>query len=78
MIEFETIFKILILAGGGAMILLASGFAIKALVRKPQLPPGDADRVGDLEARLAELEERVDFTERALTDVRGRAQIPKP
>jgi len=48
-----------------------------------------AERVGELEARLAEfdnlpnvetrlaeLEERLDFTERALVDVRARAQLP--
>lgn len=30
----------------------------------------------DVEARLGELEERLDFTERALIDVRARANLP--
>jgi len=34
------------------------------------------DQLPNLETRLAELEERLDFTERALVEVRGRAQLP--
>jgi hypothetical protein len=34
------------------------------------------DRLPDVDARLAELEERLDFVERALIDVRARAQLP--
>lgn len=36
----------------------------------------DPDQLQDVEGRLAELEERLDFTERALVDVRTRAQVP--
>jgi hypothetical protein len=36
----------------------------------------DLDKVQNLEGRLAELEERLDFTERALADVRSRPQRP--
>jgi len=36
----------------------------------------ELDKVQDLEGRLADLEERLDFTERALVDVRSRAQRP--
>jgi len=34
------------------------------------------DGLPNLETRLAELEERLDFTERALIEVRARAQLP--
>jgi hypothetical protein len=34
------------------------------------------DTLQDVQGRLAELEERLDFTERALVDVRTRAQQP--
>lgn len=37
-----------------------------------------ADRLRALEGRLGELEERLDFTERVLTEVRARGQIPRP
>lgn len=36
----------------------------------------DLDKLQGVEGRLAELEERLDFTERALVDVRTRAQHP--
>jgi hypothetical protein len=36
----------------------------------------DLDKLQDVEGRLAELEDRLDFTERALVDVRTRAQVP--
>jgi DNA segregation ATPase FtsK/SpoIIIE-like protein len=36
----------------------------------------DPAQLQDVEGRLAELEERLDFTERALVDVRNRAQQP--
>ena len=36
----------------------------------------DLDNLQDVEGRLTELGERLDFTERALVDVRTRAQLP--
>ena len=36
----------------------------------------DLGMLPDVEGRLAELEERLDFTERALVEVRTRAQLP--
>lgn len=36
----------------------------------------ELDRLPDVDARLVELEERLDFVERALIDVRARAQLP--
>jgi len=76
--DFETIIKVLVLAGGVMLILIASAFALKGLRKNPSMESGVADTLRELEGRLGELEERVDFTERALTEVRARAQIPKP
>lgn len=39
-------------------------------------PPSDLNSLQDMEGRLADLEERLDFTERALVDVRNR--VPPP
>jgi hypothetical protein len=39
-------------------------------------PSADVGQLKDVEGRLAELEERLDFTERVLGDVRARAQQP--
>jgi len=75
--DFDTIIKVLVLAGGVMMILFGAGFALKGLRRKPSVESGVADRLHELEGRLGELEERVDFTERALTEVRARGEIPK-
>ncbi|HEY6852632.1 MAG TPA: hypothetical protein VI139_00180 [Gemmatimonadales bacterium] len=36
----------------------------------------EIDQLPDVAARLAEVEERVDFAERALVDIRQRAQLP--
>ena len=36
----------------------------------------ELDGAQDVAARLAEVEERLDFTERALVDIRQRAQLP--
>ncbi len=75
--DFETVLKLLVLVGGFALIFVATGFALKGLRKRPAIEPDAADRLHELEGRLAELEARVDVTERVLADVRGRAQIPK-
>lgn len=58
-------------------VLFALGAQRLAARRRPPVESGGADKLRDLEDRLVELEERLDFTERALTDVRARGQIPK-
>ena len=45
-------------------------------VRELEARLAEFDKLNGLETRLAELEERLDFTERALIDVRARAQLP--
>ncbi len=74
--EFETIFKFLVLFGGFMGIMVAAGFGFKKVGQKPAASPEALDKLANLEARLADIEERLDFTERALTEVRTRAQIP--
>jgi hypothetical protein len=74
--EFETIFKLLVLFGGFMGIIVAAGFGFKKVGQKPAEDPGVIAKLKDLEARLADIEERLDFTERALSDVRNRAQFP--
>ena len=69
-----------------AHALLAAAFAVWAvqLRRRGRQALPDAstaerltEREGpEFDARLAELEERLDFVERALIDVRARAQLP--
>ncbi|MGH7645304.1 MAG: hypothetical protein ACREMR_06930 [Gemmatimonadales bacterium] len=74
--EFETIFKFFVLFGGFMGIIVAAGFGFKRVGQKPTEDPRVLDKLTDLEARLGDIEERLDFTERALTDLRGRVQIP--
>ena len=63
---------------------------LRRLKREPLSDGSTAERLAEIEARLAELgesanvetrlaelEERLDFTERALIEVRGRAQLPR-
>jgi hypothetical protein len=63
-------------------IALAAGFGFRFLFRKSPSQIDDdrlnevASRLASLEAKLAELEERMDFTDRVLTDVRSRLQLP--
>jgi hypothetical protein len=52
-------------------------FRRKALAQaEPDEIEGLEDRLLRTEGKLAELEERLDFTERMLTEVRNRAQLP--
>ncbi|MGH9258661.1 MAG: hypothetical protein ACRD08_02005 [Acidimicrobiales bacterium] len=74
--EFETIFNFLVLFGGFMGIIVAAGFGFKKIGQRSEANPDVLSKVTDLEARLGDIEERLDFTERALTEVRTRAQVP--
>lgn len=78
MFDFEVILKGIVVFGIGAFTLIVTGVGVKYLFfRRPALPPAaDDERVAQLEGKIAELEERVDFTERMLAEVRGRLQLP--
>jgi hypothetical protein len=74
--EFEEILKVLVMFGGFMGIIIASGFGFKKLGRKSVADPEVSDRLSETEARIGELEERLDFSERALADLRARIPLP--
>ena len=85
MFNFEAAMKFLALVATGAFTFIFIGVGIKVLFfRRRQLPgavepeqlEGVEDRLFRTEAKVSELEERLDFAERMLTEVRGRAQLP--
>jgi uncharacterized coiled-coil protein SlyX len=49
---------------------------VEERLREFEAQLADPDKLQDVEGRLTDLEERLDFTERALVDVRTRAQQP--
>lgn len=70
------IISVLLLMGGFMAIVVGVNYAFRWTNRRF---PGDSKVAEDfaaMEQRLAELEERVDFTERALSDKRAREQLP--
>ena len=87
--DFETALKIVVLFGASAFALIMTGFGVKALFfrRPPRLTEpvdpeqfaGVYDRLVATEARVTELEERLDFAERMLTEARANAppQLPR-
>jgi hypothetical protein len=83
--DFEATMKLIVALGAAACVLIMTGIGIKVLFFRRRLSSDtlDHDQVEGLEERLlrteskvSELEERVDFAERMLTEVRGRAQLP--
>ncbi len=70
-----------------AGIVIVAGFGMSKLGNRPSLDREVSDRLAEIEARLyelaedtharlAEVEERTDITERVLADVRDRKQVP--
>jgi len=85
MFDFENAMKVIVALGTAGFVLLTLGVGVKLLFfRKPRLPGGTdseqlealEDRLHQSEAKIAELEERLDFAERMLTLVREKAQLP--
>ena len=85
MLDPENALKLIIVFGVGAVTLLLTGLGIKVLFfRRRQLPGTlDQEQVDAMEDRLLrteskvnELEERLDFAERMLTEARAKAQLP--
>lgn len=81
----EAALKVIVVLGAGGGVFLMLGLGVKLLFfRKPRLPSAaDPDQLEALderllrtEAKVGELEERLDFTERMLTEARKRAQLP--
>jgi len=85
MFDFENAMRVIVALGTAGFVLLTLGVGVKLLFfRKPRLPGGTdseqlealEDRLHQSEAKIAELEERLDFAERMLTLVREKAQLP--
>jgi len=78
MFDFELAMKVIVALGTAGFVLLTLGVGVKLLFfRKPRLPsPIDAELLEGMEERLLHLEERLDFAERMLTEVRAKAQLP--
>lgn len=85
MFDFEAMMKGIVAFGTGGLVLIMMGLGIKVLFFRKRLSSGTADaeqlegledRLLRTEAKVNELEERLDFAERMLTEVRGRAQLP--
>lgn len=82
---FETAMQVIVALGTAGFVFLLFGVGVKFLFfrRKPFGPAADPEQLEALEERLlrteakvSELEERLDFAERMLTLVRGKAQLP--
>jgi hypothetical protein len=76
MMDFEAIFKLLVLFGGMAGICLGGIYVLRLMGRKPPEAGVLDERLAEAERRLADLEERADFAERMLTDLRDRSLLP--
>ena len=85
MFDFEATMKLIVALGTAGFALLMLGIGVKVLFfRRPRLSGGaDPEQLEGLderllrtEAKVNELEERLDFAERMLTEVRGRPQLP--
>jgi hypothetical protein len=75
--DFEEIIKVLVMAVGGVGVFLGAGFGLKALLRKPPPDPLLHERLAEAEQRLADLEERADFSDRVISDLRDRPALPR-
>ncbi len=79
----EGVLFILIIFGGGMLFLLSKteiGHAIADRIRgvgsQPELDPGFGEELDRLRGEVAELQERMDFTERLLAKSREAGQLP--
>ena len=85
MFDFEAFMKVIVALGTAGFVFLLFGVGVKVLFfrRRPFGPAADPEQLDALEDRLlrtegkvGELEERLDFAERMLTEARRRAQLP--
>jgi hypothetical protein len=84
MFDFELAMKVIVALGTGGFVFVMLAMGIKIIFfRRKALGPADPELLEALEERLlrteakvGELEERLDFTERMLTEARSRAQLP--
>lgn len=85
MFDFEAFMKVIVALGTAGFVFLLFGVGVKILFfrRRPFGAAADPEQLEALEERLlrteakvGELEERLDFAERMLTEARKRAQLP--
>jgi len=85
MFDLETAMKFILVMGIGGFVLIMLGIGVKVLFfRKAKVTEtedseqleGLDDRLMRTEAKVNELEERLDFAERMLTEVRAKGQLP--
>ena len=84
MFDFDAFMRVVAALGTAGFVFLMFGFGAKLLFfRRKPFGPGDPEQLEALEERLlrteakvGELEERLDFTERMLTEARAKAQLP--
>jgi len=75
---FGEVATMLLLIGGFMAVVVGVNHAIRWTNRRFPSDTRVSDNLAAMEQRLAELEERVDFVERALTSQRAREQVPPP
>jgi hypothetical protein len=83
--DFEAMMKAIVVLGTAGLTFILLGIGVKLVFfRRRQLPgtvdpdqlDGVEDRLLRTEAKVTELEERLDFAERLLTEARNKAQLP--
>lgn len=82
--DFELAMKVIVATGAAGFVLVMLGIGVKVIFFRKQVPgtvdterlEGLEERVLGAEGKVNELEERLDFTERMLADMRNRAQLP--
>ncbi len=85
---FEWAMKAIVVTGVGGLVLLMLGVGVKVLFFRKRPTPTDAvdveqldgleDRLLRTESKVNELEERLDFAERMLTEARAKPKLPGP
>ena len=74
--EFGDVATVLLLMGGFMAIVVGVNYAFRWTNRRFPSDKQVSDTLAAMEQRLTELEERLDFAERALTSQRAREQVP--
>jgi hypothetical protein len=81
--DYEEVLKVIVLFGISGVTLITLAFGVKLLFfrRAPKQLDDDQlhaldERLLQAEGKVSELEERLDFTERMLTEVRSKGQLP--
>ena len=74
--EFADVGAILSFLGGFMAIVLGVNYGFRWTNRKFPTDAKLTEQLGAMEQRLVDLEERLDFTERLLSEVRSHQELP--